>query len=244
MTDETADSAAEPVKRALLDDRATLRAQLASAQRGAHEPIADRRHGLPLPGRRADARGVLASCCATASTRSRDPGRPLGRRRLLRPRSRRAGQDDHAVGRLPRPRRPFDAAVLRHLAARGGGAWTRSSGCCSRWPGRRSSTPASRRTASPAAATGVFVGIGSNDYVAQLCRSRRSVDAYVGTGNAHSIAAGRLSYLLGLHGPSLAVDTACSSSLVAVHLACQSLRAGECDLALAGGVNLILSPGA
>ena len=59
---------------------------------------------------------------------------------------------------------------------------------------------------------------------------------------AHSIASGRVSYVLGLHGPSISLDTACSSSLVAVHLACQSLRAEECRLALAGGVHLILSP--
>jgi acyl transferase domain-containing protein/acyl carrier protein len=71
---------------------------------------------------------------------------------------------------------------------------------------------------------------------------RSSIDAYMGTGNAHSVASGRISYLLGLQGPSVSVDTACSASLVAVHLACQSLRAGECRMALAGGVNLILMP--
>jgi len=89
--------------------------------------------------------------------------------------------------------------------------------------------------------TGVFIGISSQDY-AQLQSGTAEVDAYAATGNAHSMAANRLSYLLNFQGPSMAVDTACSSSLVAVHLACQSLRTGECDLALAGGVNLMLSP--
>ncbi|SCL23249.1 Acyl transferase domain-containing protein [Micromonospora pallida] len=91
--------------------------------------------------------------------------------------------------------------------------------------------------------TGVFVGIGTDDY-SLLLRSAgpASMDAYTGTGNAFSVAAGRLSYLLGLQGPSMAVDTACSSSLVAVHLACRSLRSGESDLALAGGVHLVLTP--
>ena len=69
------------------------------------------------------------------------------------------------------------------------------------------------------------------------------IDAYAGTGNALSIAANRISYLFDFRGPSLAIDTACSSSLVAVHLACCSLWNGESTLALAGGVNLILSPG-
>ena len=67
-------------------------------------------------------------------------------------------------------------------------------------------------------------------------------DAFVGTGTAHCIAANRISFLFGLCGPSLSLDTACSSSLVTVHMACQSLRSGEADLALAGGVNIILSP--
>ncbi|MGK7875558.1 MAG: beta-ketoacyl synthase N-terminal-like domain-containing protein [Xenococcaceae cyanobacterium] len=85
--------------------------------------------------------------------------------------------------------------------------------------------------------TGVFIGISNNDY----SRLSSGTNAYSGTGNALSIDANRLSYILNLHGPSLAIDTACSSSLVAVHQACQSLLLGECNLALAGGVNLILS---
>ncbi|MEK7278205.1 MAG: polyketide synthase, partial [Chloroflexota bacterium] len=90
--------------------------------------------------------------------------------------------------------------------------------------------------------TGVFVGVSSYDYARFQYDDPKRIDAYAGTGNAHSIAANRLSYVLDLRGPSMAIDTACSSSLVAVHLACQSLRSGESDLALAGGVNVILSP--
>jgi acyl transferase domain-containing protein/ubiquinone/menaquinone biosynthesis C-methylase UbiE len=92
--------------------------------------------------------------------------------------------------------------------------------------------------------TGVFVGMCSTDYHAGLWATgdRTQLDTYQATGSARSVASGRISYLLGLQGPSLSVDTACSSSLVAVHLACLSLRAGECRTALAGGVNLMLTP--
>ncbi|WP_133056476.1 type I polyketide synthase, partial [Mycobacterium decipiens] len=90
--------------------------------------------------------------------------------------------------------------------------------------------------------TGVMMGVYFNEYQSMLAASAENVDAYTGTGNAHSITVGRISYLLGLRGPSVAVDTACSSSLVAVHLACQSLRLRETDLALAGGVSITLRP--
>ncbi len=87
--------------------------------------------------------------------------------------------------------------------------------------------------------TGVFVGLMYHDYVSRLGSALSSLDGYVTTGTAGSVMSGRLSYVLGLQGPSMTVDTACSSSLVTVHLACQSLRSGECDRALAGGVSLM-----
>jgi len=92
--------------------------------------------------------------------------------------------------------------------------------------------------------TGVYVGVTGSDYAYLQfdTRDRSLLDAHFTSGIAHSIASGRLSYLLGLQGPAITIDTACSSSLVAVHLACQALRAGDCRMALAGGVNLILSP--
>ena len=89
---------------------------------------------------------------------------------------------------------------------------------------------------------GVFVGISSFDYLGVTRDSHERIEAHSTIGMAHSIAANRISYLLNLHGPSLAVDTACSSSLVAVHLACESLLSGDCTAALACGVNLILTP--
>ncbi|MYW03002.1 polyketide synthase, partial [Streptomyces sp. SID3343] len=90
--------------------------------------------------------------------------------------------------------------------------------------------------------TGVFLGMYYNEYLQGGLADAESVDAYTITGGLHSVAAGRLSYLLGLRGPCVSLDTACSSSLAAVHLACQSLRLRESDLAFAGGANLILRP--
>lgn len=89
--------------------------------------------------------------------------------------------------------------------------------------------------------TGVYLGLSSNDYGLLQLGNPSNVSPYSATGSALSVAANRLSYFLGLHGPSLVVDTACSSSLVSLHLACSSLQQREIDLALVGGANLILS---
>jgi acyl transferase domain-containing protein/acyl carrier protein len=91
--------------------------------------------------------------------------------------------------------------------------------------------------------TGVFIGISAFDYalLTEKWTDPEQIDAYYGTGNSLSIASGRIAYFLGLTGPTLSVDTACSSSLVALHLACQSLQTRECDLALTGGVNVLIS---
>ncbi|MFJ9845850.1 type I polyketide synthase [Kitasatospora sp. NPDC101155] len=90
--------------------------------------------------------------------------------------------------------------------------------------------------------TGVYVGANSSDYLSMQLARPETVDLYTVVGSTNCIIANRLSYQLDLRGPSLCVDTACSSSLVAVHLAVQALRAGECDTAIAAGVNLLLSP--
>jgi acyl transferase domain-containing protein/SAM-dependent methyltransferase len=92
-------------------------------------------------------------------------------------------------------------------------------------------------------ATGMYLGVCNSDHFQRvLQRGSETIDAYLASGNAHSVASGRVSYFLGLQGPALSVDTACSSSLVALHLACQSLRSGETRVALSGGVNLMCAP--
>lgn len=90
--------------------------------------------------------------------------------------------------------------------------------------------------------TGVFVGISASDYAVLMCVDGRQTDGYAAAGTSLCLAANRISFAFDWHGPSMAIDTACSSSVVAVHLACQNLRHGECEMALACGANVLLSP--
>ena len=90
--------------------------------------------------------------------------------------------------------------------------------------------------------TGVFVGISNPDYLAVQNADPGTLSAYTHSGSAFAIAANRISYVFDLRGPSLALDTACASSLTAIHQACESIRAGHSRVALAGGVNSLLTP--
>ena len=91
--------------------------------------------------------------------------------------------------------------------------------------------------------SGIFVGVATNEYSHLLsAQSFEKIEPHFITGNALNAISGRVAFALGLEGPAVAVDTACSSSLVAIHQACQALHSGDCDLALAGGVNVLLSP--
>ena len=90
--------------------------------------------------------------------------------------------------------------------------------------------------------TGLFVGVATSDYLEVMNRRHTPLDAYSASGNSHAVLANRVSFLLNLRGPSAPIDTACSSSLIALHRAVESIHAGSCDMAIVGGVHVMLSP--
>jgi acyl transferase domain-containing protein len=229
-----------PVKRALLEIR-ELRAELARTRESAKEPIAIVGMGLRLPGGVTDAEGfarllwsgtdaiqeIPKDRWSLDALYAEDPDAPG---KMI---TRHGGFIDHVdcfdahfFGISPREAASMDPQQRLLLQV----AWEALEDA-----GHAPGALAGSRT-------GVYLGICNSDYGRALFAHREAIDAYVSTGNACSVASGRLSYFLGLHGPCVAVDTACSSSLVALHLACQALRLGEADRALVGGVNLVLTP--
>lgn len=231
-----------PIKRALLEIR-ELRARIAAFEAAAAEPIAVVGLGCRLPGGVADEDSLWTVLRDGVDTIREIPADRWDIDALYDADPDRAGRMSTREGGFLDSVDQFDAAFFgiapREAASMDPQQRLLLEVC---WEALENAGIAPNRLGgSP---TGVFVGAGNNDYGRMLFSDRNAIDAYAGSGSSLSVIAGRVSYILGLQGPSLVVDTACSSSLVSVHLAVQSLRRAECDLALAGGVNLILSPDA
>ena len=242
MTDRHSpgDAPLTPIKRALLEIR-QLRARLAEAEMVRHEPIAIVGMGLRLPGGVHDAESFAKLLWSGVDPVTEIPGNRWSLESFY-------DEDPDAIGKMTTRHGAFLEHVDKFDAEFFGIAPREAA---SMDPQQRlmlevtweALEDAGRAPSSlDGSRTGIYVGIVNNDYGRALFGHTDLIDAYISTGNAYSVVAGRLSYFLGLHGPSIAIDTACSSSLVAVHLACQGLRLGECDLAIAGGVNVILTP--
>jgi len=243
MTDPR-DEALSPVKRALLEIR-ELKAQLARSNAALHEPIAIVGMALRLPGGVVDAAGLAELLWSGTDAIGAIPPERWNLDALYDADADAPGKmttrfggfidgvdrfDAEFFGISPREAASMDPQQRLLLEV----AWEALEDA-GHAPGELAATPAGERT-------GVYLGISNNDYGRALYRHPALIDPYFATGNAASVASGRLSYFLGVHGPAVAVDTACSSSLVALHLACQGLRLNECEIALAGAVNLILTP--
>ncbi|HEX3377798.1 MAG TPA: beta-ketoacyl synthase N-terminal-like domain-containing protein [Candidatus Acidoferrales bacterium] len=241
MTTKTQFEDLSPIKKALYEIRA-LKGKLQDLSQARNEPIAIVGVGLRFPGGASDAASywkILADRLNTVTeipaarwkiedyfdSDPEAPGKMYSRHGSFLADA--AGFDAHLFGVSPREAIEMDPQHRIALEV----AWEalENAGCS---PAQASKSKA-----------GVFLALSNSDYSRLVFNDRiDELDAYSSTGNNFSVAAGRISYTLGLDGPCMVVDTACSGSLVAVHLACQSLGLRDCDMALAGGVNLILSP--
>jgi malonyl CoA-acyl carrier protein transacylase len=239
MSGNSSDETLSPTKRALVEIR-ELRARLAQLEKASAEPIAIVGLGCRLPGRANDEASlwqVLRDGVDTIDTVPADrwdcrvpfdsnpdhPGTAWNQTGGFLDDV--AGFDASFFGISPREAASMDPQQRLMLEV----AW------------EALENAAIAPDSLEGSATGVYVGVGNSDYGRMLLAVPDRIDAYAGSGSSVSVIAGRIAYLLGLQGPALVTDTACSGSLVAVHLACQALRRGECNLAIAGGVNVMLS---
>ena len=229
--------------RQALDALAKMRARLEAAERAKTEPIAIVGIGCRLPGGVRDAASFWALLAKGVDAVSEVPADRWDAAALYDPDPRARGKMGTRWGAFLGEIDGFDAAFF-DISPREAARMDPQQRLLLEvaWDALEDAGQNPSRLAGSAA--GVFVGVHShsNDYWTLQAENPAGLDAYAGTGTSHSVLAGRLAYLLDLRGPSLAIDTACSSSLVAVHLAVQALRTGECDVALAAGVNVILSP--
>lgn len=229
-----------PVKRALIEIR-ELKARLAAAEAARSEPIAIVGMGLRFPGGANDLESFAQLLWSRGDAVSEVPGDRWAVDELY-------SDDPDASGKICTRRGAFLDRVDQFDADFFGISPREAASMDPQqrillevsWEALENAGYAPDRLSG--SRSGVYLGISNCDYGRALFAQPDLLDIYASTGGALSIAAGRLSYFLGWHGPSMAIDTACSSSLVALHLACQGLRLRECDLALAGGINLILTP--
>ena len=243
MSDTSRDAQLSPVKRALIDLRALARARRGARGARARADRHRRHERARSPGGVTDVAELRRPALVRRRCHLGDPRQSVADRGVVRRVAGHAGQDVHAPRRVSRGRLRVRCGVLRHRARRGREHGSPAAAGCS-----SSSWEALEHAGIAPSSLAGNAGRRVPGYrqrrlrAGALLSNPALIDPYFSPGNAYSVAAGRIAYVLGLHGPAIAIDTACSSSLVALHLACQGLRHGDCDLALAGGVNLILSP--
>ncbi len=245
MNDRAAGDNADmtPLKRAFLALEDT-RARLAAAQAASREPIAVIGLGCRVPGGGDDAASFWALMRDGVDAIGPVPAQRWDHEAFFDPDPEAPGRiATREAGFIAQPADAFDAGLFGIAPREAQGMDPQQRLLLEvAWEALENAGQAPDRL--ERSATGVFVGACSSDYTYLQLKAGDPalLDAHFTSGIAHSIFSGRLSYLLGLQGPSLTIDTACSSSLVAVHLAVQSLRSRECRMALAGGVNLMLAP--
>lgn len=228
------------VKRALLELR-TLRGRLEAAEGRLHAPVAVVGMGLRLPGGVEDAAGLAQLLWGGVDAIGDIPPDRWPLENLFDADPDAPGKMSTRFGGFLKDVDRFDAAFFG-ISPREAASMDPQQRLLLELAWESLENAAIAPDALNGSRMGVYVGLGNVDYSRATFPNQELIDPYFATGACASVAAGRISYTLGLTGPAATIDTACSSSLVALHMACQALRLGECDAALVGGVNLILTP--